>query len=60
MTFAPIIGACSVSFPTGMSEEGLPYSAQLTGKRFADALVLEVATAYEKRVPPLRNTKAAV
>ncbi|GBE58533.1 glutamyl-tRNA amidotransferase [Babesia ovata] len=54
-TFAPFIGACAVSFPTGMSVEGVPHSAQLVAKRFDDALLLEVAAMYEKRASPFKN-----
>ncbi|CDR97450.1 amidase family protein, putative [Babesia bigemina] len=55
-TFAPFIGACAVSFPTGMSADGMPHSAQLVGKRFGDALLLEVAATYEKRASPFKST----
>jgi aspartyl-tRNA(Asn)/glutamyl-tRNA(Gln) amidotransferase subunit A len=43
-----VTGHPAVSVMTGLSRSGLPLSMQLVGPAFGDALVLEVAAAYER------------
>ncbi len=54
-----LTGAPAMSVPTGFSKAGLPLSMQIVGKNFDEALIYQVAHAYEKatnwteRRPPL-------
>jgi len=41
----------AASVPCGLTQEGLPAGFQIVGPRFADALVLRAARAYEKAAP---------
>ncbi|GFE53563.1 glutamyl-tRNA amidotransferase subunit A [Babesia ovis] len=50
-TLAPLIGACAIAIPTGMSNDNLPFSAQLTASQFSDGLLLRAAHAYQTHVP---------
>ena len=43
-----LTGHPAMSVMTGLFRSGLPLSMQLVGAAFGDALVLEVAAAYEK------------
>lgn len=42
------LGAPAVSFPIGLSSEGLPLGLQVAGAPFADSTVLRVADAYQR------------
>src|SRR5665647_1096432 len=44
-------GHPAVSLPAGISSNGLPFGLQVTGPRFADALLLDVAQAWEEAYP---------
>src|SRR5262249_20645901 len=53
-----VTGQPAIAIPTGLSPEGLPLSMQIIGRPFAEATVLQVASAYEKArgalpAPPL-------
>ncbi|CAE7843610.1 unnamed protein product [Symbiodinium necroappetens] len=52
-----LTGQPAGSLPCGLSGEGLPMAAQIVGPRFADALVLQAARAFEAvrpaALPPL-------
>jgi len=53
-----VTGQPAIAIPTGLSPEGLPLSMQIVGRPFAEATVLQVASAYEKArgalpAPPL-------
>ncbi len=54
-------GSPSVAIPTGFSSEGLPLSAQIVGKPFAEETVLKVADAFQRvtefhlQVPPIEK-----
>jgi aspartyl-tRNA(Asn)/glutamyl-tRNA(Gln) amidotransferase subunit A len=41
----------AAAVPCGFTQEGLPVALQLVGNKFADALVLRAARAYEKAKP---------
>ena len=41
------LGLCSISVPCGFSSEGLPIGLQLIGKPFDEAVILNLANAYE-------------
>ena len=41
----------AASLPCGLTRQGLPAGLQIVGPRFADALVLRAARAYEKAAP---------
>ncbi|HEY9538996.1 MAG TPA: amidase family protein, partial [Kiloniellaceae bacterium] len=41
----------AISLPCGLTSEGLPAGLQIVGPRFADALVLRAARAFEKAAP---------
>jgi aspartyl-tRNA(Asn)/glutamyl-tRNA(Gln) amidotransferase subunit A len=43
-----VTGQPAIAVPTGLSSEGLPMSMQIAGRPFAEATVLQVASAYEK------------
>ena len=43
-----VTGQPAIAIPTGLSPEGLPLSMQIVGRPFAEATVLQVASAYEK------------
>jgi len=44
-------GHPALSVPAGRSPNGVPFGLQITGPRFADALVLDVGDAWEKAHP---------
>jgi Asp-tRNA(Asn)/Glu-tRNA(Gln) amidotransferase A subunit family amidase len=46
-TLANITGLPAISFPGGVSDEGLPVGIQLIGKAFDEASLLRVANAHE-------------
>ncbi len=46
-----LTGNPAASLPCGWTEEGLPVGMQVVGKRFADALVLQVCAAFERLRP---------
>jgi aspartyl-tRNA(Asn)/glutamyl-tRNA(Gln) amidotransferase subunit A len=54
-----VLGAPALAVPTGFSSAGLPLSMQIVGKPFDEALIYQVAHAYEqatdwiKRRPPM-------
>jgi len=48
-----ILGLPAISVPSGLSKEGLPMGVQIAGHRFADADVIEAATAYELARGPM-------
>ncbi len=43
-----VTGQPAIAIPTGLSSDGLPLSMQIIGRPFAEAAVLQVASAYEK------------
>jgi len=43
-----VTGQPAIAIPTGMSSDGLPLAMQIIGRPFAEATVLQVASAYEK------------
>jgi aspartyl-tRNA(Asn)/glutamyl-tRNA(Gln) amidotransferase subunit A len=43
-----VTGQPALALPTGLSPEGLPLSMQIIGRPFAEATVLQIASAYEK------------
>ena len=49
-TPASLAGLPAAAVPSGLDEEGLPLSLQLTGRPFAEALVLRAARAFESQV----------
>jgi len=49
----------AASIPCGLSEAGLPIGLQIIGPRFADALVLRAARAYET-VSPMAGRRAPI
>ncbi len=62
-TPASLVGLPAVAVPSGMDEEGLPLSLQLTGKPFAEAAVFRAARAFEREVswqvaPSFRGAEA--
>ncbi|KAK1933205.1 amidase family protein [Babesia divergens] len=59
-TFAPLIGACSISVPSGITTTGLPYSVQFTAAPFKDTEMLKVARIYEANVDIHTQLKATV
>ncbi len=53
-----VTGQPAIAIPTGLSADSLPLSMQIIGRPFAEATVLQVASAYEKArgalpAPPL-------
>lgn len=42
------LGAPAISFPVGLTSEGLPVGLQLAGPHFTDPMVLRVADAYQR------------
>jgi aspartyl-tRNA(Asn)/glutamyl-tRNA(Gln) amidotransferase subunit A len=46
-----VTGSPAMSVCCGFSDAGLPLSFQIVGKRFADAIVLRLAHAYEEATP---------
>jgi Asp-tRNA(Asn)/Glu-tRNA(Gln) amidotransferase A subunit family amidase len=44
-------GHPALSVPAGRSPNGVPFGLQITGPRFADALVLDIGDAWEKAHP---------
>jgi aspartyl-tRNA(Asn)/glutamyl-tRNA(Gln) amidotransferase subunit A len=46
-----VTGSPAMSVCCGFTDEGLPLSFQIVGKRFADATVLRTAHAYEAETP---------
>ncbi len=46
-----LTGQPAISLPAGLNAAGLPMAIQLVGPRFADALVLRAAAAYERARP---------
>src|SRR3546814_13239124 len=50
----------AISLPCGLTSEGLPAGLQIVGPRFADALVLRAARAFEKRSEERRVGTACV
>jgi aspartyl-tRNA(Asn)/glutamyl-tRNA(Gln) amidotransferase subunit A len=62
-TPASLAGLPAVAVPSGLDGEGLPLSLQLTGRPFAEALVLRAARAFERQVgwtvaPSFRGAEA--
>jgi Asp-tRNA(Asn)/Glu-tRNA(Gln) amidotransferase A subunit family amidase len=47
-------GHPALSVPAGRSPNGVPFGLQITGPRFADALVLDIGDAWEKAHPGTR------
>ncbi|HKM99110.1 MAG TPA: amidase [Candidatus Binataceae bacterium] len=43
-----VTGQPAIAIPTGLSSDGLPLAMQIAGRPFAEATVLQVASAYEK------------
>jgi aspartyl-tRNA(Asn)/glutamyl-tRNA(Gln) amidotransferase subunit A len=41
------LGACAVSLPAGISQEGLPAGIQLIGAPFADAMLVRIGRAFQ-------------
>ncbi len=41
-------GVPAICLPCGFSSDGLPYSIQFTGRRFAEATLCGIAYAYEQ------------
>lgn len=54
-----LLGYPALAIPAGFSEEGMPFSTQIVGAPFAEALLLRVGHAYQqitdwhRRVPPI-------
>ncbi len=54
-----LLGYPALAIPAGFSDVGLPFSAQIVGSPFAEALVLQVGHAYQQetdwhlQVPPI-------
>jgi aspartyl-tRNA(Asn)/glutamyl-tRNA(Gln) amidotransferase subunit A len=54
-----VLGAPALAVPTGFSSSGLPLSMQIVGKPFDEAVIYQVAHAYEQatdwteRRPPI-------
>ena len=48
---ANITGHPALSVPAGVSPNGVPFGIQITGPRFADALVLAIGAAWEAARP---------
>jgi aspartyl-tRNA(Asn)/glutamyl-tRNA(Gln) amidotransferase subunit A len=46
-----LTGQTSASIPCGVTEAGLPVGLQITGPRFAEALILRAARAFESARP---------
>jgi aspartyl-tRNA(Asn)/glutamyl-tRNA(Gln) amidotransferase subunit A len=46
-----VTGSPAISVPSGFSEAGLPLAIQLVGKPFSEALLYQVASAYEQATP---------
>ena len=44
-------GHPALSAPAGRSPNGVPFGLQITGPRFADALVLDIGDAWERAHP---------
>lgn len=44
-------GQPAITVPCGFTAEGLPVGLQIVGRRFADALVLRAAAAFEAAHP---------
>jgi amidase/aspartyl-tRNA(Asn)/glutamyl-tRNA(Gln) amidotransferase subunit A len=44
-------GHPAISVPAGVSPNGVPFGLQLTGPRFADGLLLDVAESWERASP---------
>ena len=42
------LGLPALSVPCGISEAGLPFGFQLTGRAFDEAMVYRIANAYER------------
>ncbi|WP_266081108.1 amidase [Haladaptatus caseinilyticus] len=55
-------GCCAMSVPTGLTDEGLPVGAELIGKPYDEATVLNLAYAYEQIADPrvVPNTTPAL
>ena len=59
-----LLGYPALAIPAGFSEEGLPFSAQIVGAPFAEALLLRAGHAYQQetdwhlRVPPIVEQSA--
>ena len=48
MSLFDVTGQPAIAIPTGLSTDGLPLAMQIVGRPFAEATVLQVASAYEK------------
>jgi len=46
-----ITGVPAVSLPAGVSSNGVPFGLQITGPRFRDDLLLDIASAWERANP---------
>ena len=55
-----LTGQPAISIPAGFTAGGLPVGLQLIGHRFADALVLAVAAAFERIRPWVRSQVAPI
>ena len=59
-----LLGYPALAIPAGFSDEGLPFSAQIVGAPFAEALLLRTGHAYQQetgwhlRVPPIVEQSA--
>jgi aspartyl-tRNA(Asn)/glutamyl-tRNA(Gln) amidotransferase subunit A len=60
------LGFPALAIPMGFSEDGLPLSLQIVGKPFQEAMVFQVADAFQRltdwhrRVPPIAKLEGAV
>jgi aspartyl-tRNA(Asn)/glutamyl-tRNA(Gln) amidotransferase subunit A len=45
------VGIPGISVPCGLSSEGLPIGLQLVGKHWSEAVLLNLANAYESQFP---------
>ncbi|MDB5107516.1 MAG: Asp-tRNA(Asn)/Glu-tRNA(Gln) amidotransferase GatCAB subunit [Candidatus Binatus sp.] len=48
-----VTGQPALAIPTGLSSDGLPVGMQIIGRPFDEAMVLQVASAYEKARAPI-------
>jgi aspartyl-tRNA(Asn)/glutamyl-tRNA(Gln) amidotransferase subunit A len=48
---ANVAGLPGVAFPCGLADDGLPVGLHLIGPRGSDALLLSIASAYQRATP---------